>query len=480
MLLDALIVALSFVTAWYIKFYSGWLQHFGHKPFEAYRGAMLFGIVTFLVTNWITGLYRPMRAKSVFAESYAVGKSVVLGMFVLMAALYFTKMQEFSRDVLVLFAVAFAVLTLIERISIRMMLRNMRKRGFNQKHILIVGWNQAAERFVHTLEQQPWFGYRILGCVATHRTDEPSRFGVANIGSLDNLDAVLHQHVGVDQVVISLPRGEFSPISQVIAQCEAAGVQSLILPDYFDLLPARPRFETFGEIPLIDTRYVPLDDAVNASIKRVFDVVFSVFVLTVLSPLYLVLAIGIKLSSPGPIVFVQERVGKNRRPFKMYKFRTMFMPEGAPTLDFSGLIMSKDDLAKRVLDDDAFEEFEADWTTPNHHRRTRFGALLRRMSLDELPQFWNVLLGHMSVIGPRPERPYFVEQFKEEIPRYMVKHRVRPGITGWAQVHGWRGDTSITDRIQYDIEYIENWSFWMDIRIVLRTIREGFVHENAY
>ncbi|MCL6446039.1 MAG: exopolysaccharide biosynthesis polyprenyl glycosylphosphotransferase, partial [Alicyclobacillus sp.] len=239
------------------------------------------------------------------------------------------------------------------------------------------------------------------------------------------------------------------------------------------------------DIPLIDTRYVPLDDAMNAALKRAFDIVFSLLVLIGLSPLFLAIAIAVKLSSPGPVIYVQPRVGKNRRVFKMYKFRTMYWNgHTGEAVAETACASSSDACATEERATNSGDEdtggTDTGWTVPNDPRRTRFGAFLRRTSLDELPQFWNVLIGDMSVIGPRPERPNFVEQFKDEIPRYMVKHRVRPGITGWAQVHGWRGDTSIAERIQYDLEYIENWSLGLDLKIILRTIRDGFVHENAY
>ncbi|MCL6548998.1 MAG: sugar transferase, partial [Alicyclobacillus sp.] len=321
--LDGLIVITSFLCAWYIKFHSGWLAHGGHLPLRAYGPAILAGIPVFVAANGLAGLYRPMRAKSIWSEAYAIGKSAVIGLLVFMSVLYFVKMADFSRDVLTLFTACFVSLTLAERLTLRAGLRAMRARGFNQKFILIVGWNQAAERFVRTLEQQPWFGYRMLGYLSDPAGDRADKPGVPCIGTRGHLADVLRQHL-VDQVVIALPRGEFSAIGQVIQHCEAAGIQSLILPDYFDLLPARPRFETFGDIPLIDTRYVPLDDAMNAALKRAFDIGFSLLVLIGLSPLFLAIAIGVKLSSPGPILYVQERVGKNRRVFKMYKFRTMY------------------------------------------------------------------------------------------------------------------------------------------------------------
>lgn len=461
---DAVIVIASFLMAWWLKFDSGWIPHAGHLPLLYYRGPLLIAVIVFVLANGVARLYEPMRAKSLFYEAYSVAKGVALGTVVLMATLYFAKMQEFSRDVIALFAGINFALMVGERIVVRSVLRSLRRRGLNQRFLLIVGWSPATRRFLEALEAQPWFGYRVIGYLR-YEGDDASRASVPCIGGIDDIRRVLEEHL-VDQVVIAAPRERVGDLAEVISACEAVGVQSLILPDYFDLLPARPRFETFGDVPLIDTRHVPLDDAMNAFLKRAFDIAFSLLVLVGLSPLFVAIAIAVKLSSPGPVLYVQERVGKNRRTFKMYKFRTMYWDPGA-------------DRAERDCAEEA-DLRNVGWTVKGDPRRTRVGAFLRRTSLDELPQFWNVLKGDMSVIGPRPERPVFVERFREEVPRYMVKHRVRPGITGWAQVHGWRGDTSIAERIRLDIEYIENWSFWLDLKIVWKTIKDGFVNENAY
>lgn len=234
--------------------------------------------------------------------------------------------------------------------------------------------------------------------------------------------------------------------------CEKAGVRTLIIPDFFDYLPARPHFDNFAGMPMINVRDIPLDIAVNRLMKRTFDILFSLTAILLTSPVMLVVAVGVWLTSAGPVIFKQERVGLNRRNFMMFKFRSMkVIPEG--TMDTG-------------------------WSTKNDPRRTAFGTFIRRTSLDELPQFFNVLLGHMSVVGPRPERPYYVNQFRDEIPKYMIKHHVRPGITGLAQSKGLRGDTSIEDRIEQDIFYIENWSLLFDIKIIWETIRKGL--KNAY
>lgn len=456
-IVDALVVVVSFLYAWYLKFDSGLFAHTGgHLSFRTYMGTMLFAIPAYLFANWISGLYRPMRIRSLLAETIPLIRSAVIGTLVYMSAIYFSKLVGFSRELVAIFAIAFVVLSTVERVILRAILRSFRAKGFNQKFILIIGGNPAVNRLVHNLEHHPWFGYRILGYLRASDA-AGSLAAIPCLGDVSSIRDILQQQL-VDHVIIALPEGFTAQLGDYILACEAAGVQALILPDYSEVLPANPRFDNFAGLPIIDTRYVPLDDAVNATLKRTFDIAFSLLVLILLSPIYVIIAGSVKLTSRGPILFVQQRVGRNRRTFFMYKFRTMYN-DGQALKD---------------------ESDDTGWSTSNDPRRTRIGRFLRRTSLDELPQFWNVLIGDMSVIGPRPERSYFVEQFREDIPKYMVKHRVRPGITGWAQVHGWRGDTSITERIRYDIEYIENWSMTMDLKICLRTIRNGFINRNAY
>lgn len=450
-LLDAGIVMLSFVVAWYVKFRSGWLSYGIHYSLSYYLPIMLFAIPLFLFSNWIAGLYRPMRSRSFWRVTTDILKSLSIGLSLFMSFLYFVHVSQFSRTVLAIFGASFTLLTYMKHLGALGVLRIMRTRGYNKKFVVMVGWTPAANRFLKNLEQQPWFGYKILGYVA----DEQMTRVVPYIGNFHTFSQFLETNV-VDYVLICLTRSQISLMAEVVEQCEFLGVQALIVPDYFDLLPSNPRFENFAGMPLIDTRYVPLDDAFNATLKRAFDIAFSVLVLVGLSPMFAIIALAVKLSSPGSVLFKQQRTGRNRRLFTMYKFRTM-----------------RHDV--RLTDNE-----DLGWTVPNDPRCTRLGRFLRSSSLDELPQFWNVLIGDMSVIGPRPERPNFVAKFREEVPDYMIKHRIRPGITGWAQVNGWRGDTSIVERIRMDLHYIENWSPWLDIKIIFKTIRHAFGGRNAY
>ena len=229
---------------------------------------------------------------------------------------------------------------------------------------------------------------------------------------------------------------------KTIIACEKSGIKISLVPFYVKYISSNPQFDSVNGLPLINLRRVPLDNLGNAFIKRSVDIIGSMLLILLTSPIMLITAIGVKLSSPGPVIFAQERVGMNQKIFRMYKFRSM-----------------------RVNNKEA-----TGWSTNSDNRKTKFGAFIRKCSIDELPQFFNVLKGDMSLVGPRPELPYYVDKFKEKVPRYMVKHQVRPGITGWAQVHGFRGDTSIPERIRHDIYYIENWSFPLDIKILFMTL----------
>ena len=274
------------------------------------------------------------------------------------------------------------------------------------------------------------------------------------MGKINGLYDYLSKNRDIDEIIITLEMKDYDKLKDIIFTCEKLGVRAQIIPSYYKYLPAKPYVEEIGGVPLINMRYIPLDNLLNKFIKRAIDIVGSLFAIIIFSPIMLIVAIAIKLTSKGELIFKQERVGLNRKPFTMYKFRSM-----------------------RIQDPN---EEKSEWTVKDDPRKTKVGNFIRKTSIDELPQFFNVLKGDMSLIGPRPERPFYVEKFKDEIPKYMVKHQVRPGITGWAQVNGWRGDTSIEKRIECDIYYIENWSISLDIKILFLTVFKGFVNKNAY
>ena len=277
--------------------------------------------------------------------------------------------------------------------------------------------------------------------------------GVEVVDEIDSLHRILPGNE-LDEIGITLSLSDYDRLEDIVNICEKSGVHTKFIPDYNSVIPSRPYLEDLDGLAVVNIRRVPLTNTANMLIKRLVDIVGAIVAIVLSSPLMLAAVIGIKTTSRGPLIFKQERVGLHNKPFQMYKFRSM------------------------EVQNDADEK--KGWTTKNDPRVTKVGRLLRSTSIDELPQFFNVLKGDMSLIGPRPERPLFVEKFKEEIPRYMIKHQVRPGITGWAQVNGYRGDTSIKKRIEYDLYYIENWSMAFDFKILFLTFFKGFINKNAY
>jgi len=456
MTFDFLFIQIAFFTAWFIRFkLNEDVNISGVLPFKEYFiWNLLYGVI-YLIIAFLIRVYVPKRKAKFATEMFKIGQAHTLSMFVLLSLLFIVKNIDISRLFLAIYIVTAIVLAVIYRFAIKQILRYARRKGYNRQFVLVLGAGAVGKKYIENLLNHPEYGLEVLGFLDDYRTEETScqqaKYKV--MGQVNDLAKVLDEKI-VDEVVIALPLTAFSKYQQIIMTCEKAGVRVTIVPDFFDVLPANPHFEQFGDLPIINIRDIPLDEQVNRVGKRLFDIVFALTVLIVTSPLMLAIAIGIKLTSPGPIFFKQERVGLNRRTFMMYKFRSMKVMESVAS--------------------------DTQWTVENDPRRTRFGTFLRKTSLDEFPQFYNVLIGDMSIVGPRPERPYFVDQFKEEIPKYMIKHQVRPGITGWAQVCGLRGDTSIEDRIQHDLYYIENWTQLFDIKIIIKTVVNGFINKNAY
>lgn len=453
MLTDFAVIQLSFVLAWWIKFESGWFPYEEPLPIETYAvWSLVYGAVAILV-GMMVSMYSPKRKKRFSDEFMKIFQTHFIGMFILLSLMFFMKEVNISRWYLAIYMTLNVIGIILYRFIVKTVLKHYREKGYNRQFVLIVGAGTLGKTFYTNLKHYPELGYEVIGFLDDHPrwdAEEAQRYKPI-LGTVDELEDVLNRML-IDEVVLALPLNAHHKYPDIINACEKAGVRTLIIPDFFDFLPARPVFDNFAGMPMINVRDVPLDLAANRLFKRLFDIGFALTAIILTLPVMVLIYIGVKLTSPGPAIFKQERVGLNRRKFHMYKFRSMkLLPEGM---------------------------VDTGWTVANDPRRTRFGAFLRQTSLDELPQFFNVLFGDMSVVGPRPERPFYVEQFREEIPKYMVKHHVRPGITGWAQSNGLRGDTSIEERIKHDIFYIENWSILFDIKIIWRTIRNGF--KNAY
>ena len=317
----------------------------------------------------------------------------------------------------------------------------------------MIGYSRAAEGFIDRVSLNPEWGYHIQGILDDHKDLGYVYKKIPVLGPISHLETFLAANT-LDEIVITLSIGEYANLEQIVAACEKSGVHTKFIPDYNNIIPTIPYMEDLQGLPVINIRHVPLTNVFNATVKRCVDIFGALFGITLFSPLMLITAALIKITSPGPVIYSQERIGLHNRPFKMFKFRSMEVQD--PNKE------------------------KKQWTTPHDPRVTPVGRFIRKTSIDEMPQFFNILIGDMSLVGPRPERPLFVEKFKEEIPRYMIKHQVRPGLTGWAQVNGYRGDTSITKRIEHDLYYIENWSLGFDFKIMFLTIFKGFINKNAY
>ncbi len=381
-------------------------------------------------------MYRTTRLSRPATGFRSIALANAIALVTAAAILYLFRLEDFSRGVLLVFYVTSCTVLIIKRLLLRAFLRNMRVKGYNQKHILVIGGGQLAQRYVKAVTDDDALGMRISDVLS----------------NMDMLAEDMERHLhgaGIDEVVAALEPAEMGHIVEIIQICEKCGTKISIVPTYNDVIPTKPTIDVVGDMKLIQLRTTPLDEPLNAMVKRAFDIVGSLVLIILSSPLMLFAAIGVKLTSPGPILFRQERVGLNKKTFTMLKFRSM-----------------------RVN-----AEQDTGWSTAVDNRRTKFGSLLRKTSIDELPQFFNTLRGDMSLVGPRPEIPFYVEQFRETIPLYMVKNQVRPGITGWAQVNGYRGDTSIEERIKHDLWYIENWSLGLDIAILFRTAFGGMINQ---
>lgn len=459
--LDGLVVAVSFLLAWSIKFLTPLAEStpgVTALSAETYFRTLYFIVPGYLILYGIYNLYSSKRSSRIRVEVAGIFKANTVGIGLVMISFFMLSTSvdgvvDFSRTLILLFYVLNMILTFLYRMLVRKFLYFIRRKGNNLKHVILVGYSRAAEAYLDRIASNPQWGYVVHGILDDHVPRGTLYRGVKVLGSLGNLEYILPENK-MDEIAITLSLEDYDSLEHIVDLCERAGVHTKFIPDYGSLFPSRPYTEDLMGLPVINIRYVPLSNTWNALMKRLVDIFGSIFCIILFSPVMLFAAIGTRVTSKGPIIYKQTRIGLHSKPFTMYKFRTMRVQSA--------------------------EEEKKGWTIPGDDRVTKFGSFLRRTSIDEMPQFFNVLAGKMSLVGPRPERPQFVDKFREEIPRYMVKHQVRPGITGWAQINGYRGDTSIRKRIEHDIYYIENWSLGFDFRILFLTVFKGFINKNAY
>ncbi len=456
LVLDAVVVAASYMLAWYLKFASPFSNSdpsVGALSMGTYFEMLIVIVPGCLMLYYAFNLYTAKRATVHKYEILNIFQANTVGLIILMAGWYMVSQIHFSRLMMGYFYVLNIIFTTLGRSLIRILLQYFREKGYNLKYILLVGYSRAAEEYINRINGNPQWGYVVRGILDDSVPSGTLYKGVKVLGRIGNLSYILPQSK-LDEIAITLSLKDYDHLEQIVDMCEKSGVHTKFIPDYNSLFPSRPYTEDLMGLPVINIRHVPLSNTLNWIAKRIVDVITALAGLVVSSPVMLAAAIAVGCTSRGPVIFKQERIGLHNKPFRMYKFRTMEVQK--PSREAQG------------------------WTTKNDPRVTRVGRFLRRTSIDELPQLFNILMGDMSVVGPRPERPQFVDKFKEEIPRYMVKHQVRPGLTGWAQINGYRGDTSIKRRIEYDIFYIENWTMSFDIKIMFLTIFKGFINKNAY
>ena len=452
---DAGITAFTYWLAWFLKFRSSILPGDSVETvsFSSYMTALFFIIPGIIVLYWAVGLYRANRMKGRRLEISNVILANLLGYLIFIVVLFMLHQDNWSRSMILVFVVLNTVTDLVARFSVWHVMKDLRRSGRYLRNVLLVGYSRAAEEYIDRVKMNPQWGYNIRG-ILDDRIEAGTEYkGIRVLGRIDNLMIILPEN-HLDEIAITLGLSEYYRLESIVSLCEKSGVHTKFIPDYNNIIPTKPYTEDILGLPVINIRYVPLSNTFPAMVKRVIDIVGSIVCIVVFSPVMLGFALAVRLTSPGPVIYSQERVGLRNRKFMMYKFRSM------------------------IVQDEKSERKK--WTTRDDPRVTRVGRFMRKTSIDELPQLFNVLKGDMSLVGPRPERPYFVEKFQEEIPRYMVKHQVRPGMTGWAQIHGFRGDTSIRKRIDYDLYYIENWTLGLDFKILFLTVFSGFVNKNAY
>lgn len=452
---DAVVIALSYMLAWYIRFCTFFPQKegVGVLSMGTYFKVMYFIIPGYLLLYYKSNMYTSKRISGRKHEVYNTIKANTIGVAIVIVMLYIINRRNFASSVIILFYFLNITLETLFRRIIRISLRFFRKKGYNLKHILLVGYSRAAEEYINRIYANPQWGYVVRGILDDKVPAGTEYRGVKVLGVIENLMVILPLS-DLDEIAVTLALEDYGRLEEIVNLCEKSGVHTKFIPDYNSVIPSRPYMEDILGLPVINIRYVPLTNTLNILTKRLLDLFVSLVGIAISSPIMIITALCVGITSSGPIIYKQERVGLHGKKFMMYKFRSMTLQSA--TVEKTG------------------------WTVKNDPRVTKVGKFIRSTSIDELPQLFNVLKGEMSMVGPRPERPQYVDKFREEIPRYMVKHQVRPGITGWAQINGYRGDTSIRKRIEFDLYYIENWTLGFDIKIMFLTIFKGFINKNAY
>ncbi len=455
-LVDTAMVSLAFWLAYQLRVHIPVpTEPVDMAPFTHYLGILAVQVGSVLLVLFIYKMYHLLRATSRVDQFYSIFGGVSIGSLLAVSVSAITLKNspfevDYPRAMIAYSWLLAIVLVTLGREVMMLVRRNVQARGVGQDRVVVVGAGEVARLVLQKILWSPYLGYRMVGVV--NGEEGPwSILGVPVIGQVQDLPRLIDEQA-VDEVIIARPDASDEETLRIISLCQRGSVSVKVFPDVFEIIAGPLTIDDLGGLPLLNVRDVALRGW-RLSLKRAVDMAGSALALVLFSPLMMLTALLIKLESPGPVFFVQDRMGLDARPFKMIKFRSMH------------------------------KDAEANgpgWTVAGDPRRTRVGAFLRRLDVDELPQFINVLLGDMSLVGPRPEQPAFVDQFQEVVPRYMERHREKSGMTGWAQVNGLRGDTSILERTKYDLWYVENWSLWLDVKIMVRTLIRWLVSRNRY
>lgn len=441
-LLDYILVIFSYLLSNFIRFniLDGNNNNIYSRGYYNIGIASSYAILIIVVLYVLKTYKHDNRYQALKSVERIIGTNVFVTTL-LLAAFYMSYLENVSRMAMIINLFLCTIILSAKRfvsISVR---KKMHNKGIGLTHVVLIGGTKLATRYYEEITSRPYLGIWIDGYVASEKN---KAIKCDYLGDYDCLDTILLDSEKYEAVV-AIEAGEIDKMNTIIAACDKCGTRFSIIPVFNDYLPHNATIDNVGKSKLINVRETPFDFLGNAIIKRTFDIAGSLLLIILSSPVLIICAIGVKLSSPGPVIFKQERVGLNKKAFNMYKFRSMRVNVESTTA----------------------------WSTDEDPRKTRFGSFIRKFSLDELPQFFNVLKGDMSLVGPRPEIPFHVSHFKDEIPLYLVRQQVRPGCTGWAQIHGLRGDTDIKERIEHDIWYIEHWSLWLDIMIIFVTVFGG-------
>ena len=451
---DILVLSIAWMLSYYLRFYTNLINPvLGTPPFQLYVAFLApLWLIWGLVTNRLA-LYRPRRMDNFLKELFDITRSLTITLFILIACIYLSKKFEFSRLAFFYFWVMGLLFHMASRFFLRKALDVIRARGYNLRHALIAGTGELGKKTLNKIETSPELGIRIWGFLTSKREKIGKKIGdIPIVGVYEEIDKILEKKK-IDIAFVALPINEYNYLSRIITKLQRHFLDIKVVPGVSEFITLQGGVDELDDLPIVSLQNSPLYGW-NKVFKRSFDLIVGALLLVIVSPLMAMISALVKTTSKGEIIYRQERIGLDGRSFQMLKFRTMKT--------------------------DAEKETGPIWAQENDPRRTTVGAFLRKTSLDELPQLFNVLKGNMSLVGPRPERPHFIDEFKKQVPLYMLRHKIKAGMTGWAQVNGWRGNTSLQKRIEHDLYYVQHWSIGFDLRILLMTLWRGFFSKSAY